>query len=158
MAKKKKSTNDMQKEMLKVLGNMKDNMKKLGDEAKVWAQKGEKELTESRLHEAADKAHRLTELLRGKGYEAYEFHDRDSSMVTVGSFDLVGTPRPDGKIEIHPTIHRILETFKGTQSPLGGPLMPKQIDGIPLDVQPLPDGKRHITTDLCLGIFANRLG
>ncbi len=101
-------------------------------------EKGEKTLTESRLHEAANKAHRLTVLLRGKGYEAYEFHDRNSSIVTVGSFDLVGTPRPDGKVEINPTIHRILETFKGTQSPLGGPLMPKQIDGIPLDVQPLP--------------------
>ncbi|MBN1590393.1 MAG: hypothetical protein JW888_12835 [Pirellulales bacterium] len=101
-------------------------------------EKGEKRLTESRLHEAALKAHRLTELLREKGYDAYEFHDRQSSMVTVGSFNSVGTPRMDGKIEINPTIHRIIETFKGTQPPMGGPMMARQIEDIPLDIQPLP--------------------
>jgi hypothetical protein len=99
---------------------------------------GEKGLDESRLHEAADKAHRLTEALRMKGYEAYEFHDRHSSIVTVGSFASVGTPRRDGKTEINPAIHRIMETFKGKQSPLGGPRQPRWIVGIPLDVQPIP--------------------
>jgi hypothetical protein len=41
MAKKQK---DMHKEMMDVLSNMKDNMKKLGDETKIWAKRGEKEL------------------------------------------------------------------------------------------------------------------
>ncbi|MCA9204891.1 MAG: hypothetical protein KDA59_17675, partial [Planctomycetales bacterium] len=35
---------------------------------------------------AADKAHRLTLALRRRGVEAYEFHDRFASIVTVGSF------------------------------------------------------------------------
>ena len=65
----------------------------------------------SSLTEAAEKAHELTEALRMKGYEAYEFHDRFSSIVTVGSFNSVGTPRRDGKTEINPRIHRIMQVF-----------------------------------------------
>ena len=55
----------------------------------------------SALEEAGEAAHKLVEVLRNQGYEAYEFHDRGSSIVTVGSFDSVGTPRADGKIEIY---------------------------------------------------------
>lgn len=36
---------------------------------------------------AAENAHTLTIALREKGWEAYEFHDRNESYVTVGSFD-----------------------------------------------------------------------
>ncbi len=36
---------------------------------------------------AVKNAHLLTEALRSKGWEAYEFHDRYESYVTVGSFD-----------------------------------------------------------------------
>ncbi|QDT72585.1 hypothetical protein [Lacipirellula limnantheis] len=36
---------------------------------------------------AVDKAHKLTVALRSKGWEAYEFHDRYESYVTVGSFN-----------------------------------------------------------------------
>ena len=39
---------------------------------------------ESPLVEAADRAHRLTEALRRAGWQAWEFHDRDSSIVCVG--------------------------------------------------------------------------
>lgn len=98
---------------------------------------------ESRLEQAAMNAHKLCVALRKKGYEAYEFHDRYSSLVTVGSFDSVGTPRADGKTEINPQIHTIMQTFgaektvvPGRAAPTVG--QPKQIDGIPLDVQPLP--------------------
>ncbi len=45
------------------------------------------------------------------GYDAYEFHDRSSSIVTVGSFDSVGTRRRRGKIEINPTVHKIMPRF-----------------------------------------------
>jgi hypothetical protein len=99
---------------------------------------GEKDLTGTSLDDAAEKAHKLAEALRLKGYEAYEYHDRKASIVTVGSFNAVGTPRSDGKIEIDPAIHRIMETFKGTQPAPGGPLVPRMLVGIPLDVQPLP--------------------
>ena len=44
----------------------------------------------SKLEEAAIKAHELTLALRKQGVEAYEFHDRYESIVTIGSFDSVG--------------------------------------------------------------------
>ena len=96
----------------------------------------------SRLAKAADKAHRLTEALRMKGYEAYEFHDRYASLVTVGSFDSVGAPRADGKIEINPEIHTIMELF-GAKPATGlgasaGALQPGNCIGIPYDIQPIP--------------------
>jgi len=103
----------------------------------------------SSLADAADKAHRLTEALRMKGYDAYEFHDRYASIVCVGSFDGVGTPRPDGRIEINPKIHAIMKTFGAEQSgalpnPAHGsssgvlPMKLKSLAGIPFDVQPIP--------------------
>lgn len=101
---------------------------------------------ESRLAEAALKAHEMTMALRAKGYEAYEFHDRYMSIVTVGSFDSVGTPRADGQTEINPEIHRIMETF-GSQnlnntadanSVHARSLKTKSFKQLPYDIQPLP--------------------
>ncbi|HEV3416441.1 MAG TPA: hypothetical protein VG056_06500, partial [Pirellulales bacterium] len=60
---------------------------------------------------ATKKAHALTESLRKTGVEAYEFHDRFSSVVTIGSFNSVGTPRQDGKTEINPKIYEIMRTY-----------------------------------------------
>ncbi len=97
---------------------------------------------EARLAQAAEKAHELTERLRQRGIEAYEFHDRHESLVTVGSFSSVGTPRADGKTEINPAILRIMQTYGAEQRALPGQalagLMPKSIAGITLDVQPIP--------------------
>ena len=95
----------------------------------------------SRLAEAADKAHRLTKALRKKGYDAYEFHDRYASVVTIGSFESVGLPRADGKIEINPKIHSIMKTFgarpvSATPNSSPGAFQPKSFAGIPFDLQP----------------------
>lgn len=94
----------------------------------------------SKLAEAADKAHRLVVALREKGVEAYEFHDRFESIVTVGSFASVGDPRPDGRVEINPQMHAIIETYRAQRRPLGTVegLEPKMLDGVPFDVQPRP--------------------
>lgn len=72
-----------------------------------------------------------------KGYEAYEFHDVYASIVTVGSFESTGTPRPDGQTEINPQIHRIMETFKGQPPANGGQIAAQLVVGIPLDLQPI---------------------
>lgn len=48
------------------------------------------------LHKAGNKAHELATALRAKGVEAYEFHDRDASYVTIGSFDTLGEEAPNG--------------------------------------------------------------
>jgi hypothetical protein len=97
----------------------------------------------STLDEAAEKAHKLTARLRKDGVEAYEFHDRYQSIVTVGSFDTVGSPRADGKIEINPAMFKIIQTYgaetkmqPGQSQPQVG--SPKTIAGITLDLSPIP--------------------
>jgi hypothetical protein len=100
------------------------------------------EIPPSKLEEAAKNAHLLTEALRKKGYEAYEFHDRGQSIVTVGAFASVGNKRPDGKIEINPAIHAIMRTF-GAQTSVEPGQPPqtgrqKKLAGIPFDIQPMP--------------------
>ena len=96
----------------------------------------------SRIDEAADKAYRLCEALRKQGYEAYQFHDRTESIVTVGSFNSVGSERPDGKTEINPAVHDIMKRLGPQEARLPGQaslgLAPKVVAGIPLDSQPLP--------------------
>jgi len=94
----------------------------------------------TKLEMAADKAHRLTTALRDNGIEAYEFHDRYESIVTIGSFHSTGTPREDGKIEINPAIHKVIESYRAEKQPLGTMvgLKPRTLKGIPFDVQPQP--------------------
>ncbi len=104
-------------------------------------ERGERNLR-SGLADAADKANRLCLALRMMGYEAYQFHDRYASIVTVGSFESVGTPRPDGKMEINPTIHGLMQKFASQPANIpgqpAGALALKTVVGIPLDIQPIP--------------------
>ena len=65
---------------------------------------------------AAKNAHLLTVALREKGWEAYEFHDRHESYVTVGSFDEAQTFE-DGRLAIaHRDAKIIIDTF-GAHTP-----------------------------------------
>ncbi|MFT7640551.1 MAG: hypothetical protein ACI9G1_002294 [Pirellulaceae bacterium] len=109
----------------------------------------------SKLEIAAEKAHRLTEALREQGIDAYEFHDRHESIVAVGSFASVGEPRADGKIEINPTVHRVMEAFGASRRNLSGltGLQPRQLSGISFDVQPFPVlvPRKSIGTDYAKG-------
>jgi hypothetical protein len=94
----------------------------------------------SKLELGAEKAHLLTKALREKGVEAYEFHDRYESIVTIGSFQSVGSPRADGKIEIDPNVHAIIEKYRAEKQPLGSMvgLKPRMLNGIAFDIQPQP--------------------
>jgi hypothetical protein len=94
---------------------------------------------ESRLVEAADNAHRLTEALRRAGWQAWEFHDRDESIVCVGSVDQLAVPGPDGRPVPHPEITRIATALGPDPAALArGQVMPRAFGGILLDVQPKP--------------------
>lgn len=94
---------------------------------------------ESRLVEAADKAHRLTEALRRNGWPAWEFHDRDSSIVCVGSIDQLAVPGAGGRPQPHPEIAKIVAGLGPEPAALArGQIMPRAFDGILLDVQPRP--------------------
>jgi hypothetical protein len=99
------------------------------------------ESTNQGLAAAAKQAHELTEALRIKGYDAYEFHDINASLVTVGSFDSVGTPRQDGKIEINPMVKQILDVFRAESVNVAGKpgaMRLRHLVGIYFDAQPIP--------------------
>ena len=92
------------------------------------------------LEKAAINASNLCTALRKQGVEAYEFHDRYSSIVAVGNFNEVGTMGPQGMVELIPEIAKIFETYKGVyRQPTKEnmlPYMPKSLAGIEFDLQP----------------------
>ena len=95
----------------------------------------------NKLEQAADSAHRLTVALRKRGVEAYEFHDRFESIVTIGSFDSVGTKLPDGRLDLRPEVYKIMQDYGAETSALpqhGQAFKPRSLDGIRFDVQPTP--------------------
>ncbi len=57
-------------------------------------------------------AHEMTALLRAEGVEAYEFHDRNQSVVTIGSFDSLGKELPGGGFEYLPEIQRVMNEYR----------------------------------------------
>jgi hypothetical protein len=73
------------------------------------------------LVEAAEKAHKLATWLRSNQFgnqmwDAYEFHDREKSMVCVGSFDSLGTVTQDGKFVLDPRVQQIVDIFGNGQA------------------------------------------
>ena len=96
----------------------------------------------AKIDEAAIKAGKLTAALREQGIEAYEFHDRTESIVTIGAFDSVGEPRGDGKQEINPAVYRVMQAYGPIKEPIAGKAMsalqPRMLKGIVFDAQPLP--------------------
>ncbi|HEY2895313.1 MAG TPA: hypothetical protein VGJ16_13905 [Pirellulales bacterium] len=95
-----------------------------------------------KIDQAALIASRLCAALRKKGVEAYEFHDRTESMVTVGSFAEVGPKRADGKIELSPAIHRLMKEYGPVEEMKPGTnvaqLYARTLEGIAFDPQPRP--------------------
>ena len=67
----------------------------------------------SEFEDAGVKAAALCAALRKSGVEAWEFHDRDCSFVTIGCFDSYGVPNSDGTIEMDPEIYKLMEKYKG---------------------------------------------
>jgi hypothetical protein len=101
---------------------------------------GRKEM-KGQLVEATEKAHKLTEALRLKGHEAYEFHDRFASIVTVGSFDYTSRQMPDGRAAVNPAVQAVVDRFGPKQTPFGGQtrgMAQQMLLGIPFDMQPKP--------------------
>ena len=119
------------------------------DEIKA-IENGSREM-ENELPGMAKKADDLTHALRIKGYEAYQFHDRYGSIVTVGSFNSAGSPQTG---QFAPDVQRIIEVFgaKNNANPesLQKALKPAGLDmvtsatpvetciGIAFDIQPTP--------------------
>ena len=67
----------------------------------------------SPLEEAAISAHQLASHLRRAGYEAYEYHDRESSSVCVGGFESLGAIDASGEFIYSPEITKLIAEFGG---------------------------------------------
>ena len=89
----------------------------------------------------------MTSELRKQGVEAYQFHDRYRSLVTVGSFDSLGRELPDGKFEYTPEIRAAIKRYSAfnvrpelaRQVPAGTKgIAANGVGAIPFDVEPTP--------------------
>ncbi len=98
------------------------------------------------LVHAALQSHKMTQALRKKGVEAFEYHDIYGSYVMIGSFDSLGESLSNGEFRYSPDILQVLEQYCGFQTldkmdPITGRVQrvqsAKYIDKIPFDV----DGK-----------------
>jgi hypothetical protein len=108
-------------------------------------------LMSDKLQVAADNAHRLTVALRKRGIEAYEFHDRMESTVTVGSF------KSEKQVS---EIYKIVDKFRATEETVRGrvTIKPATFDGIRCDAEPLPIEvpRRSIAADYARRGFSER--
>lgn len=97
---------------------------------------------ESRLIKAAEKAHEVTIFLRAKGFEAYEYHDRHSSIVTVGNYVSPGKITPDGGMIYSAEVQEKIDRFraKPRRQPNGamGPVLPEVIETLKIYLDPNP--------------------
>jgi hypothetical protein len=91
---------------------------------------GKTKKTELEMGEQAAVA--LCKALREQGVEAYEFHDRYASIVTVGSFNQQRLP--DGRLVVDPQIQQIIQRYQGQVT--GNTYKPVIINHIECDVQP----------------------
>ena len=101
----------------------------------------------ARMDKFATDAAMMTKKLRAQGVEAYQFHDRFRSLVTVGSFEVLGRELPDGRFEYAPEIRAMMRKFSAFNvSPERARQVPRGTKGvasnnvgmIPFDVQPTP--------------------
>jgi len=108
--------------------------------------KNKQSIRESKLVEAAKKAHILTVEFRKLGVEAYEFHDRCESYVCVGSFDWVAREDGSGKRIQNPEVAETIKKYRGEPQTLPNlppgyqPYVLPSLVGkkITCDVQPIP--------------------
>ncbi|MEM0925742.1 MAG: hypothetical protein AAGJ83_06875 [Planctomycetota bacterium] len=97
-----------------------------------------------RLDDFARQSARMVRALRKKGEEAYQYHDRDRSIVTVGSFESLGRPYPNGGFEYAPEIRRVMSQYSALNGnvaqrvPGHNGIAANHIAMIPYDVQPTP--------------------
>jgi len=65
----------------------------------------------SALEQAAERAYIAMKALRVAGYEAFQYHDREQSIVTVGGFDQLGTTDSSNRFVYAADIRAVMERF-----------------------------------------------
>lgn len=99
------------------------------DQKKIFEIEQEKATLDGRIHDTAKKAEAMTKILREKhGVDAYVYHDYHESIVTVGSFENIGTELRDGSIDLNPAVAEVMETYGPTKKPIQG--APIAVSGI----------------------------
>jgi hypothetical protein len=102
------------------------------------------EPSEERMAKFARQADKMVRELRKQGEEAYQYHDRDRSIVTVGSFESLGRETPGGGFQYEPEIRRVMQQFSALNAshskrvPGRQGMTANHIAMIPFDVQPTP--------------------
>lgn len=111
--------------------------------------------TTDELDVAAMKAHQLTEALRKKGAEAFEFHDRFGSYVMIGSFDSLGQELTSGQFQYNPGIieinskwcgYRVLDSPDSATGAIRKVQTLNSLDEIPFDVEGKPLAVPRVAT------------
>ncbi|OUT54016.1 MAG: hypothetical protein CBB71_23485 [Rhodopirellula sp. TMED11] len=106
----------------------------------------------TRMEIMALMADKMTKALRKKGVEAYQYHDREKSIVTVGTFEQLGESLPDNGFRYAPQIRKLMTDYSALNSPYrhinpgkAGTQYAHHIADIPFDLKPKPvaiPGKR----------------
>ncbi|MEM6689302.1 MAG: hypothetical protein AAF664_07750 [Planctomycetota bacterium] len=118
-----------------------------------------------RFKRIAMKADMMCKELRKQGVEAYQFHDRDQSIVTVGAFDILGRELPGGGFEYDPEIVAVMRKFNAynvdpglkQQVPAGADgFAAKNIRNIPFDPQPRAIAIPRKTKKSLYGVLTRR--
>lgn len=86
------------------------------------------------LERAAVQANLAARVLRQAGYEAYEFHDRNMSIVTVGSFDNLGSENAQRLFIYASDIRQTIQEFGGAKEYRNTQLGPVPVPKTLLDV------------------------
>ena len=99
------------------------------------AEKMMKEELSDGLARAAEMANLAVVALRKEGVEAYEYHDRTSSIVTIGGFESIGQNDEQGQFQYNPAIVPIINLFSAqnmTQTQYGTvPVAKTLLDVVP---------------------------
>ena len=98
---------------------------------------------DSPLDKATKDAMLVVAKLRKEGAEAYVFHDRHESLVTVGSFNEIGTEMPDGHIELPRGIAKVIREFEPKKTSNLDQLSKGQVAMVPRTVEVTSDRKTY---------------
>jgi len=102
------------------------------------------EPSSKRMDSCAENADKMARELRKQGVEAYQFHDRTRSLVTIGNFDSLGRQLPGGGFEYDAAIRQIMQTYcagnasKPAPTQFGPGIAANHVASIPYDLQPTP--------------------
>lgn len=129
---------------------------------------GEAKSPTAKLDMAADTANKLTLALRAKGVEAYQFHDRYASYVTIGSFDELGKQVVGGELQLSGQIQEILDEWCGyttvdaklkSSQTMTKVQSLKSLDKIPFDIEGKPMAVPRAATSKLYGgsLMGNKL-